>query len=79
MIGTPSPDAVDIWLVAGLAAAVGHLCSGSFAAETRKLPRDVLWIVVHRKPRHAAAIARQIAALGLPRVELVEPGRAYEF
>jgi cAMP phosphodiesterase len=67
------PDAL-----ADLAARVGHHCPATFAAETRKLERDVRWIVVHRKPRYAAEIARELAALGLARVELVEPGHAYD-
>jgi hypothetical protein len=35
--------------------------------------------VVHRKPRFADEIAAELAALNLPNVELVEPGRTYEF
>ena len=50
----------------------------SFAAEIAKLDRPVRWIVVHRKPRYADEIAAEIAALGRPDVELVEPGRIYE-
>lgn len=65
--------------MATLAAATGHLCPGTFAAEVRKLDRDVRWIVVHRKARHAAEIAREVEMLGLPNVELVRPGWAYEF
>ena len=63
----------------GLAAATGHHCPETFAAEIRKLPRDVRWIVVHRKTRYAAEIAAELAALRLPNVELVKPGMAYEF
>ena len=65
--------------LAGLAATTGHHCPATFAAEVVKLPRDVRWIVVHRKARFAAEIARELAALGLPNVELVKPGVAYEF
>ena len=68
--------------LADLAALTGHLCPATFAAETQKLPRDlarqVRWIVVHRKARYAAQIAREIEALGLPNVELVRPGEVYE-
>jgi cAMP phosphodiesterase len=64
---------------AGLATATGHLTAETFAAETRKLDRDVRWIVVHRKARYAAEIAREIAGLDLPRIELVRPGEVYEF
>lgn len=64
---------------ADLAAATGHHCPATFAAETAKLRRDVRWIVVHRKARFAAEIARELVALGLPNVELVKPGVPYEF
>ena len=65
--------------MAALAAQTGHLCPSTFAGEVRKLGRDVRWIVVHRKARYAAEIARDLAALGLPNVELVRPGFTYEF
>jgi len=68
------PDAM-----ADLATITGHHCPLSFAAEIRKLDRDVRWIVVHRKARYAGEIARELASLGLKNVELVEPGRSYEF
>lgn len=67
------PDAL-----ADLATTTGHHCPKSFAAEIRKLDRPVRWIVVHRKARYAEQIARELAALGLPNVELVEPGRCYD-
>ena len=62
-----------------LARRTGHHSTASFAAEVRKLPSDVRVIVVHRKARYAAEIAREIAALGLPNVELVRPGFVYEW
>jgi ribonuclease BN (tRNA processing enzyme) len=65
--------------MAGLAAKTGHLCPSTFAAEVQKLGRDVRVIVVHRKARYAGEIARDLAALGLPNVELVRPGVAYDF
>jgi hypothetical protein len=34
---------------------------------------------VHRKARYADVIAAELAALGLPGVELVEQGREYTF
>lgn len=61
-----------------LAAVTGHHCPSTFAAEIRKLDRDVRWIVVHRKPRYAAEIARELAAFGIPNLEFVVPGRAYD-
>ena len=65
--------------LAELANVTGHHCPATFAAEIQKLDRPVRWIVVHRKPRYAAEIARELAALALPGVELVEPGRNYTF
>lgn len=64
--------------LAGLAARVGHHCPATFAAEVKKLKRDVRWIVVHRKPRYATEIARELSALGLAHVEFVKPGHAYD-
>jgi cAMP phosphodiesterase len=63
---------------ADLAATTGHHCPATFAAEVAKLDRGVRWIVVHRKARFAAEISRELAALRLPNVELVQPGVAYE-
>lgn len=62
-----------------LAAVTGHHCTTTFAREITRLGRDVRWIVVHRKPRFAAEIARELDELGLPGVELVRPGFVYEF
>ena len=62
-----------------LAAATGHHCPSTFAAEIRKLGRDARWIVVHRKARYAAEIARELSALDIPNLEFVVPGHAYEF
>jgi len=64
---------------ADLAATTGHHCPATFAAEVAKFRRDVRWIVVHRKARFAAEIARELAALGLTNVELVKPGVVYDF
>ena len=64
--------------LADLATITGHLSTATFAAEIGKLPRQVRWIVVHRKARYAAQIAREIETLGLANVELVRPGHVYE-
>jgi ribonuclease BN (tRNA processing enzyme) len=64
---------------AELAAVTGHHCTTTFAAEITRLERDVRWIVVHRKPRFAAEIARELDEMGLRGVELVRPGHTYEF
>ncbi|MFM1996221.1 MAG: hypothetical protein RLZZ111_608 [Planctomycetota bacterium] len=64
--------------LAWLAAKTGHLAPETFAAEVKKLPRDVRWIVVHRKARHADEIARDLHALGVENVEFVQPGTVYD-
>ena len=84
LAATPRLDAVFLEVSfpnghADLAATTGHHCPATFAAEVRKCRRDVRWIVVHRKARFAAEIARELKALNLPRVEFVKPGVAYEF
>ena len=62
-----------------LAALTGHLCTQTFAAEHAKVPHHARSIVVHRKARYAAEIAREIAAHGLSGVEMVRAGFGYEF
>ena len=64
--------------LAELATVTGHLSTATFADEIRKLPRQVRWIVVHRKARNAAVIARELESLGLANVELVRPGHVYD-
>jgi cAMP phosphodiesterase len=64
--------------LAELATITGHLSTATFAAEIGKLPRQVRWIVVHRKARYAAQIARELESLGLANVELVRSGYVYE-
>jgi ribonuclease BN (tRNA processing enzyme) len=65
--------------LAGLADRSGHLSPASFASQVARLPAGVRTLVVHRKAAHAEAIAAELAALGLPGVELAEPGLTYEF
>ena len=64
--------------LAGLAERCGHLSPRTFAAEVSRLPAGVRVLVVHRKAAHAEAIAAEIAALDLPGVEMVVPGRPYD-
>ena len=64
--------------LAELATITGHLSTATFADEIGKLPRQVRWIVVHRKARYAAQIAKELESLGLANVELVRPGHVYE-
>lgn len=65
--------------LAGLAADCGHLAPATFAEQVRRLPTGVRTLVVHRKAAHAATIAAEIAARGLPGVELAVPGQPYDF
>jgi cAMP phosphodiesterase len=65
-------------LLADLATITGHLSTDTFADEIGKLSRNVRWIVVHRKARYAAQIAKELESLGLANVELVQPGHVYE-
>lgn len=62
-----------------LATLTGHLCTRTFPAEAAKTRAGVRKIVVHRKPRYAAQIARELDELGLHDVELVRPGQVYAF
>lgn len=64
--------------LADLATLTGHLSTATFADETRKLARQVRWIVVHRKARYAAEIAKELESLGVANVELIRPGHVYE-
>jgi cAMP phosphodiesterase len=64
--------------LAELATITGHLSTATFADEIGKLPRQVRWIVVHRKARYAAQIAKELESLGLANVEMVRPGHVYE-
>jgi cAMP phosphodiesterase len=64
--------------LADLATLTGHLSTATFADEIRKLPQLIRWIVVHRKARYAAQIARELEGLGLANVEIVRPGQVYE-
>lgn len=56
-----------------------HLTPALFGAELGKLTQPARVLTIHLKARFADQIARQIAALSLPNVELVQFGRVYEF
>jgi cAMP phosphodiesterase len=56
-----------------------HLTPAKFAVELRKLERDVPVIAVHIKPTFRAAVLSELKNLGLPNVEIGEPGREYTF
>ena len=64
---------------ADLAEKSGHHCTKTFVDELQKLKRPVRWIVVHRKPRYAEQIASELASHNIPGVELIQPGKVYEF
>ena len=62
------------------ATASGHLTPSGLAAELTKLrgmtPRI---LAVHLKPAYRPQIVDQLRALGLPRLEVLVPGKTYEF
>ena len=57
-----------------------HLTPAQFAGEVKKLDRpDVPIYAVHIKPKFVEQISSELAALGIPSVEICRPGRTYEF
>ncbi len=62
-----------------LARASGHMTPKILAAELRKLRGKVPVLVTHTKPGHLPRIQKELVALGLDGVELIEQGRTYEF
>jgi cAMP phosphodiesterase len=62
-----------------LARKSGHLTPALLAREWRKLRRDVALIVVHIKPAFQETISAELADLNLPALQIVQPGRTYEF
>jgi ribonuclease BN (tRNA processing enzyme) len=68
------PDAMkDLALVSK------HLTSSMFAAEVRKLRRQVPFIAVHIKPRSYDQVVAELRSLGLPDLLIGQPGLTYEF
>lgn len=65
--------------LAELAAISKHLTPALFAAELRKLDRDVPVIAVHVKPRYHEQVARELDGLGLPGVSPGRAGAPYRF
>lgn len=65
--------------MAWLAAEAKHLTPASFAEEVRKIKGHARIIAVHVKPRCQAEMARELAALDLPEVEIARYGEPYEF
>ncbi len=62
-----------------LAVVSKHLTPAMFAAEARKLGRDVRFIAVHIKPRFYDQVVAELGALSEPSVEIGLPGVSYEF
>jgi cAMP phosphodiesterase len=62
-----------------LAELAKHLTPTLYAKEMKKLDRAVRWITIHMHPRHRPTVVKELLALGLPRVEIGEAGRAYTF
>lgn len=65
--------------LSALAARCGHLTPATFAQQAHRLPAGIRMLVVHRKAAHAETVAKELAAIGLPGVEIAVPGRRYEF
>jgi ribonuclease BN (tRNA processing enzyme) len=68
------PDAMS-----ELAAKAKHLTPALFGQEVRKLSRPVPVVAVHLKARFRAEIAAELAALGLPNVEIGRYGTPYDW
>jgi ribonuclease BN (tRNA processing enzyme) len=65
--------------MAELATMSGHLTSAMFAAEARKVRRPARFIAVHIRARFHDQVVEELRALGLPDLEVGEPGKTYEF
>jgi ribonuclease BN (tRNA processing enzyme) len=62
-----------------LALAAKHLTPAMFGRELAKLGRPVRTIVMHVKVGFQEEVLAEIEALGLPQVEVIQPGKVYEF
>lgn len=56
-----------------------HLSTGSFSRQVHCVPRDVPVLVSHLKPGYVQEIRKEITALGMENVSLLEQGREYRF
>lgn len=56
-----------------------HLTPNTFQRELKKLDKSVPVLAIHLKPTFRDTIAREIAAFGLPNVQIAEPGKSYNF
>ena len=66
--------------LAKLAEVSGHLTPAALGAELHKLKHEGLEIlVVHLKPSFREQLVEELAALGVPRLSAMEPGREYSW
>ena len=56
-----------------------HLTPNTFQSELRKLDKHVPILAIHLKPAFRDTIVREIAAFGLPNVQIAVPGESYGF
>jgi len=56
-----------------------HLSTETFALEVEKIPPGVPVYAIHLKAKFRGETVAELAALGMPRVSVCEPGRVYEF
>jgi ribonuclease BN (tRNA processing enzyme) len=62
-----------------LATVSRHLTARTFVQEIKKVEQPCRFLAVHLKPRFRAEVAAELLSLGLPNVEIAEPGRVYSF
>jgi ribonuclease BN (tRNA processing enzyme) len=62
-----------------LADVARHLTPALFAAEAAKLKQPATFIAVHVHPRHRERVVEELAALGLPNLQIGQFGVPYEF
>ena len=83
--GLPRLDAIFIEAsfpnsMAELADVSRHFTPASLAAELRKLKHNGLDILaVHLKPAYRETIIAELGALGLPKLDVMEPGKTYSW
>jgi ribonuclease BN (tRNA processing enzyme) len=83
--GLPRLDAILIEAsfpnsMAELADVSRHFTPASLAAELRKLKHNGLDILaVHLKPAYRETIIAELEALGLPKLDVMEPGKTYSW
>jgi ribonuclease BN (tRNA processing enzyme) len=62
-----------------LARASGHMTPGILAGELKKISKDVRVLITHTKPGHLPRIKKELGALNLTNVELIEQDKTYVF